>query len=210
MSLQHLFAGLLVSTSMLISSNLMAHALAHSPSPAPERESHQIPQGLYISPEQAYTMIQTDDDAFLVDVRTPEEWMFVGYSPLAKIMLPSVMFDYSKMDTVQNKPRYLPAPNPNWMADFEARLMDLDATQDSKFIIMCRSASERAAPMARLLDQYGYKNVYLLLGGFEGGTLKEGDKKGFRLVNGWKNSGMPWTYNIEEDVVYFKKYGVSY
>ncbi|AEG31866.1 rhodanese-like domain-containing protein [Thiomicrospira cyclica] len=210
MKLNKTLAGLLLSAGMMTSASVMANALPHSPSLAPERESHQIPQGLYISPEQAYEMVKSDDNAILVDVRTPEEWMFVGYSPLAKIMLPSVMFDYSQMDTVQNMPRYMPAPNPNWIADFEDRLADLDGNEETKLIIMCRSASERAAPMARILDQYGYKNVYLLLGGFEGGTVREGEKKGFRLVNGWKNSGMPWTYDIDPDVVYFKKYGVTY
>jgi rhodanese-related sulfurtransferase len=189
---------------------VMANALSHSPSPAPKKESHQIPQGLYVTPQQAYDMITKDEKVILVDVRTPEEWMFVGYTPLAKIMLPSVMFDYSQMDTRQNLPRYMPAPNSNWISDFEEKLADLDGNQDSKIIVMCRSASERAAPMAKVLDQYGYKNVYLLLGGFEGGTVKEGDKKGFRLVNGWKNAGLPWTYNIEADKVYFKKYGVKY
>ncbi|SFR51862.1 rhodanese-like domain-containing protein [Thiomicrospira sp. ALE5] len=210
MKLKNALAGLLLSAGMITSANLMANALPNSPSPAPEREAHQIPQGLYITPEQAYEMVKADENAFLVDVRTPEEWMFVGYSPLAQIMLPSVMFDYSQMDTVQNMPRYMPAPHPNWIGEFEERLMDLNADQDSKFIIMCRSASERAAPMARILDQYGYKNVYLLLGGFEGSVVREGDKKGFRLVNGWKNSGMPWTYDIDPDIVYFKKYGVTY
>ena len=210
MKLNKILAGLLLSAGMMTSAAVMANALPHSPAPAPSAEAHQIPQGLYITPEQAYEMVKTDDSAILVDVRTPEEWMFVGYSPLAKIMLPSVMFDYSQMDTVQNMPRYMPAPNPNWIADFEERLADLGGNDETKLIIMCRSASERAAPMARILDQYGYKNVYLLLGGFEGGTVKDGDKKGFRLVNGWKNSGMPWTYDIEPEIVYFKKYGVTY
>lgn len=199
-----LFAG------MFSFNQVMANALPTSPSRAPKKESHQIPQGLYVTPQQAYGMITKDESAILVDVRTPEEWMFVGYTPLAKIMLPSVMFDYSQMDTKQNMPRYMPAPNPTWISDFEEKLAELGGNEQSKIIVMCRSASERAAPMAKVLDQYGYKNVYLLLGGFEGGTAKDGDKKGFRIVNGWKNAGLPWTYDIEADKVYFKKYGVTY
>lgn len=193
-----------------LNNNVLANALPHSPSPAPKKESHHIPQGLYASPQQAYDMITKDENVILVDVRTPEEWMFVGYTPLAKIMLPSVMFDYSQMDTKQNKPRYMPVPNANWMSQFEEKLADLGGNEESKIIVMCRSASERAAPMAKLLDQYGYKNVYLLLGGFEGSEAKDGDKKGFRIVNGWKNANLPWTYSIEADKVYFKKYGVTY
>lgn len=203
MKIQTLFAAALLSISSL------GWAL-ESPAPAPKNPKHQIPQGLYVTPQQAYDMVTQDDSVVFVDVRTPEEWMFVGYTKLANMMLPSVMFDYSQMDTKQKKPRYMPVPNNTWMSQFEEKLMDLGGNEDSKIIVMCRSASERAAPMARLLDQYGYKNVYLLLGGFEGSTAKEGDKKGFRIVNGWKNAGLPWTYDIDADKVYFKKYGVKY
>ncbi|WFE69459.1 rhodanese-like domain-containing protein [Thiomicrospira sp. R3] len=204
-----IYAGLLAA-SMATTSVVNANALPHSPSPAPKNENHQIPQGLYVTPQQAYDMVTQDERVIFVDVRTPEEWMFVGYTPLTNIMLPSVMFDYSQMDTHQNMPRYMPVPHPNWISDFEEKLADLDGDNESKIIIMCRSASERAAPMANVLHQYGYKNVYLLLGGFEGGTVREGDKKGFRLVNGWKNANLPWTYDIQADKVYFKTYGVQY
>lgn len=200
----------LILTAALLSFSSLSVALT-SPAPAPKNPDYQIPQGLYATPQQAYDMMQKDKDVILVDVRTPEEWMFVGYTPMAQIMLPSVMFDYSQMDTRQKLPRYMPAPNDNWISDFEEQLADLGGDEESKILVMCRSASERAAPMAKVLDQYGYKNVYLLLDGFEGGTAKDGDKKGFRVVNGWKNTpGLPWTYDIQEDKVYFKKYGVKY
>lgn len=180
-----------------------------SPAPAPMNPQHHIPQGLYITPQQAYAMVKKDD-AILVDVRTPEEWMLIGYTPMAKIMLPSFLYDYSRMDPQTNRRSYHLVANENWLKQFEEKLFDLGGNEHSKIILMCRSMSERAEPLARWLDQYGYKNVYLLLGGFEGGIAQQGPQKGFRSVNGWKNSGLPWTYDIDPDKVYFKKYGVEF
>ena len=40
--------------------------------------------------------------------------------------------------------------------------------------------------------------VYVVTDGFEGDTVKEGDKKNWRLVNGWKNSGLPWGYTLNK------------
>ena len=71
------------------------------------------------------------------------------------------------------------------------------------------SGATRAAPVAKMLNQYGYKNVYIMTDGFEGGKLKKGPKKGFRLKSGWKNSGADWTYKINAKNTYFKNYGVK-
>lgn len=60
---------------------------------------------------------------------------------------------------------------------------------------MCRSGS-RSAKAANLLDQMGYKNVYTILDGFEGDKAKSGPNKGHRVVNGWKNSPLPWSYKL--------------
>jgi rhodanese-related sulfurtransferase len=62
-------------------------------------------------------------------------------------------------------------------------------------IIMCRSGGTRGAPSTKLLEGRGYKNVYVVTDGFDGSKTKSGDKKGFRLENGWKNSDLPWDIN---------------
>jgi hypothetical protein len=45
----------------------------------------------------------------------------------------------------------------------------------------------------------GFKNVYNITDGMEGDVVKSPDSvfRGQRLVNGWKNSGLPWTYDVE-------------
>jgi rhodanese-related sulfurtransferase len=63
---------------------------------------------------------------------------------------------------------------------------------------MCRSGG-RSAMAVNLLAQAGFKNVYNITDGMEGDAVKDPASvfMGQRLVNGWKNSGLPWTYKTD-------------
>ena len=67
-------------------------------------------------------------------------------------------------------------------------------------LAMCRSGG-RSAIAANLLAQAGFTNVYNVVDGMEGDAVKDPDSLflGQRLVNGWKNSGLPWTYDLTPD-----------
>ncbi|WP_319380458.1 rhodanese-like domain-containing protein [Thiomicrorhabdus sp.] len=171
---------------------------------APKQE-RQTPQGLYITAENTYKWMKEDDSVILVDVRTPAEWQFVGYTPMAQIMIPSVFFKYDGVD--DKKPRYRSVLNEKFISEFEEKLFDLDADKNTPFVVMCRSGATRAQPAAKMLDQYGYKNVYIMTDGFEGGKMKDGDKQGWRLKAGWKvnNPASTWTYKIDTKKAYLEK-----
>lgn len=70
---------------------------------------------------------------------------------------------------------------------------------------MCRSGGTRGAPSAKMLEGKEYKNVYVVTDGFEGGKIKQGEKKSWRLKNGWKNSGLPWSYKLNKDKLFFRE-----
>lgn len=188
---------------LIIGLTLMLSAQAPQAAPAPSNPKQQTPQGLYVDAKEAYAMMQKDKNVILVDVRTPEEWQFVGNTPMAQIMIPSVHFMYDAMDA--KKPRYRSVTNSDFVSQLEEAAYKLGANETSTYILMCRSGSSRAQPAAKMLYQYGYKNVYIMTDGFEGGKVKDGDKKGFRLKNGWKNAGLPWTYDIDPQKTFFKK-----
>lgn len=183
-------------TAALFTSSVMS-------APAPSDPKKHTPQGLYIDAKETAAMMKKDPKVILVDVRTPEEWQFVGHTRMAQIMVPSVQFDYSKMD--EKKPRYKSIINDHFISELEEKAADLGADEESTYILMCRSGATRAQPAAKMMHQYGYKNVYIMTDGFEGSKTKEGEKKGFRLEDGWKNSGQPWTYNLDEKQAYFVK-----
>ena len=54
-----------------------------------------------------------------------------------------------------------------------------------------------------LMTQVGYTNVYNIVDGMEGDLIKDPESAfyGKRMKNGWKNSGNPWTYEINHDLV---------
>lgn len=70
-------------------------------------------------------------------------------------------------------------------------------------MVICRSGG-RSAVAANILAKSGYKNAYTVIDGFEGDKLKvEGSYNNEkRVVNGWKNSGAPWTYDLDPELVY--------
>jgi hypothetical protein len=52
-----------------------------------------------------------------------------------------------------------------------------------------------------LLAKNGYTAAWNIVDGMEGGQVKDPDSvfDGMRMKNGWKNSGLPWTYEIDRD-----------
>ncbi len=48
----------------------------------------------------------------------------------------------------------------------------------------------------------GYTQVYVVTDGFEGGKIKSGERKNWRLKNGWKNAGLPWSYKLNMEKMY--------
>ena len=72
-------------------------------------------------------------------------------------------------------------------------------------LLICRSG-DRSARAANLLSQLGYTSVYTVVDGFEGDAVAAGEKRGQRIVNGWKNAGLPWSYDLGKARAYFPSY----
>ena len=85
---------------------------------------------------------------------------------------------------------------------------------DDTLLVMCRSGN-RSVPASDFLAENGFKKVYNVIGGFEGGKFKGGSsaekdlmkkfsehygRRGF--TGGWKYYGLPWTYSMNPDLVY--------
>ena len=191
---------LAIATALALTITFAANSFA---APAPTDPKKQTPQGLYIDAKETQALMKKDPNVILVDVRTPAEWQFVGHTHDAQIMIPSVFFKYDGVD--EKKPRYRSMINSDFVSQLEEQAAELGADEESTYVLMCRSGATRAQPAAKMLFQYGYKNVYVMTDGFEGGKTKVGDKSGFRLQNGWKNSGAEWTYKIETQRAFLEK-----
>jgi len=159
--------------------------------------------GLYMTSQQAYDhMMNNMDKSLFLDVRTPAELNYLGVTSVMDANVPTDMMDGSGWD--DKKKRYKRKHNDNFVADVDARLKAKGLKKSDTVILMCRSG-KRSAKAVNELAKNGYTNVYSVVDGYEGDKVKEGENKGKRMKNGWKNSGMPWTYSMDKDLMYFDK-----
>jgi rhodanese-related sulfurtransferase len=145
--------------------------------------------GLYLTARQAFEKWRAaPDEVTIIDVRTPEEFLFVGHPDMAwKIPVGTQTYEW---DAVKGQfPMKL-------LPDFVSRVQEVAKPADT-ILVMCRSGG-RSAIAANLLAQAGFTNVYNVVDGMEGDVVSEPGSvfRGQRLVNGWKNSGCPWTYKL--------------
>ncbi len=184
---------------ILLSLSLAFNALAAS---APEKASMRTKAGLYVDASETHAMINQPEEreVVLIDVRDAVEIRFTGYTDMTDIHVPWKIIDPATWD--EKKQTYGGYINAAFGEDVKARLDVLGVSKDAHLIFMCRSGSTRSAPAANVLYDMGYANVYSMVDGFEGGKAKDGVYKGARVVNGWKNSGLPWGWKLEKDVAY--------
>jgi len=157
--------------------------------------------GLYMSPREAAEQMQTAGDKTLfLDVRTRAEISVLGMPTLADANVPFVeLVEPYAWDDTRNT--YRTAPNNDFAVEVARRLAEKKLGKGDTVILICRSG-DRTAKAVDLLTGLGYARVYSVPEGFEGDVAKDGDKAGQRVVNGWKNAGMPWTYKLDKKKMY--------
>jgi len=171
----------------------------------PQSPKKQTKWKLYIDAKEAYNMKNNDPkNVLLLDVRDPSEILFVGFSNFVDYNIPFMFVNTNEWQ--EGKKRYKLDVNKNFEKDIAKALKLKNMTKDTPIIIMCRSGGTRGAPATKLLEGHGYKNVYVVVDGFEGAKTKSGDNKGFRLENGWKNSNLPWGYKLDKEKMYFTNF----
>lgn len=159
----------------------------------------QTDAGLYLTAAEAAAMLSTNDVA-LIDVRSRAEVAFLGMPSDASVNLPYMMMPMIP-EYDDEKGAYSLEINPDFPTAFKAWASANGFDKDSTYILMCRSGS-RSAKAANLIYELGYTNVYSVVDGYEGDKAKEGPNKGQRVVNGWRNAGLDWSYKISSSQVY--------
>lgn len=147
---------------------------------------------LYVTSAEAYEKWHAaPDDIKVFDVRTLEEYTFVGHAPMAW----NIPLVYQTHQWDADKGRFAMLPNP----DFLAQVKEVAKPTDT-IMVMCRSGG-RSAMAVNLLAKAGFTNVYNITDGFEGDKVEDPGSlyEGKRLRNGWKNSGVPWTYKVNPE-----------
>ena len=137
-----------------------------------------------VESKESYKMV-TDSpaDTFIIDVRTRAEYEFVGHPNLPN-GVPNIPYKFY----------------PSWELNvyFVEKVAER-YKKDDTLITICRSGV-RAEAAAWLLLKAGFKSVLFMTDSFEGPK----DKYGFRSVSGWKVSGLPYTYELKDELIYNK------
>src|ERR1700712_4698864 len=109
-----------------------------------------------LSAQEAWTLLESDPKAQLVDVRTQAEWNFVGLPDVGSLGRKVALVEWQMFPTMQVNP------------DFVAATEQVSGSDKSvPVLFLCRSgARSRSAAMA--LTQAGYTRAYNVAGGFEG------------------------------------------
>jgi rhodanese-related sulfurtransferase len=145
--------------------------------------------GLYVTAKEAYEMWKADPEKVIIlDVRTPEEYLFVGHPPMAW----KIPFAVQTYEWDAEKGLFPMKPLP----DFVSRVQSAAKPGDT-ILAMCRSGG-RSAMAANKLAEAGFDRVYSIIDGMEGDKVDDPESvfHGMPMRNGWKNSGLPWTCKL--------------
>jgi rhodanese-related sulfurtransferase len=157
-------------------------------------ESKQTTLGLYVTAGEAFAKWKADpENVKILDVRTIEEFIFIGHAEMAW----NIPFAVQTHEWDSEKKHFAMKPDPDFVSRVKAVF-----TPDDVLLVTCRSGG-RSAMSVNLLAEAGFKNVYNIIDGMEGDMVEDPGNifHGKRMKNGWKNSGSPWTYDISPERV---------
>jgi rhodanese-related sulfurtransferase len=148
--------------------------------------------GFYVTAMEAYEKWKSDPtNVKILDVRTPEEYIYVGH-PIMAWHIPARLqthqwdADHRKLLMTENQ-------------EFLPQVKEVFKSTDT-ILVICRSGG-RSAEVVNLLAGAGFQNAYTIIDGMEGDEVRDPESvfQGKRMKNGWKNSGLPWTYDLDPD-----------
>jgi len=162
---------------------------------------------------EAYDMLNTVPETYLIDVRTRAEYQFVGH-PINAYLFP-YRFLTQDLEKINDEHRYAFSKKNK---KFIEQISKVFKKTDNLLIIS--SNGVRSALAAKELMAAGFKNIYDVENGFEGPEFpffKDSNEQKFyrqlakrNKINGfnhkrhygWQWWGLPWTYDIDPKFVY--------
>jgi len=127
-----------------------------------------LPYAGILSPDDAWALA-LNGAAIIVDVRTAEEYKYVGHVPNS----PLVQW--------QSGPAL--AKNPRFAKELAAK-----AGKNDVILLLCRSG-KRSAAAAEAATRAGFTRVFNIREGFEGEITADGQRGS---SGGWRLKGLPW------------------
>ncbi len=162
---------------------------------------------------EAYDMLNTVPNTYLIDVRTRAEYQFIGHPPMA------YLFPYFFLTNKLEK------KGDSWIYQLDNNNKDFVEEMSKKFqktnnLLMLSRNGTRSVLAAKTLIKHDFKHVYNIKDGFEGPLFPffedENRHKFYRQLAhrnkihgynhrryyGWQWWGLPWTYDIDPKYIY--------
>ncbi len=135
-----------------------------------------------VLPTDAWTILETEPNARLVDVRTQAEWAFVGVPDLTGLGQALICVEWVQQPGMSINPRFA-----------DAVIEALGETEPGKLMFICRSGARSlhaaGAMAARFANSNAATQCLNVAEGFEGDLNQDGHR-GFQ--SGWKQRGLAW------------------
>ena len=129
-----------------------------------------------LTAKETWSRLAEETGALLIDVRTPEEWAFVGVPDLAGLGKEVVFVPWTLFPDKRANP------------EFEDTIARYATDKEVALLFLCRSGV-RSRNAAIAMTERGYARCYNVADGFEG-PKGETDHRG--TVAGWKFDGLAW------------------
>lgn len=200
--LQQLGLGGLVAAAMMAGLTLPPPAQAAvDPATVPEPKRTKAARYLNAADVPAFIAAQGGAAKVLfLDVRTRAEAMYVGMASGVDALVPFVEHQELMLDWDTKRNIYPLEPLQDFVPEVTRRLQAKGLGKDAVVVLMCRSG-DRSSRGADRLALDGFTQVWSVVDGFEGDMGKDSR----RSVNGWKNAGLPWSYKLERERMYFPR-----
>lgn len=134
-----------------------------------------LPYAGAVTPAEAWTLLSTDRQTILIDVRTNAERDWVG-----KVILPETQHYSVQWNLYPGG-----IQNPDFLVQLQAACPD----KNTVLLFLCRSGV-RSRHAAKLATEHGYSHCFDILHGFEGDKNEQGHRK---TVCGWCHQNLPWS-----------------
>lgn len=162
---------------------------------------------------EAYDMLNTVPDTYLIDVRTRAEYQFVGH-PLTAYLYPYMFFSPKFVKQGDSQGYDVSTKNKAFVPGIAKVFKKTD-----NLLLLSRDGT-RSALAAKELLAAGFKNVFNVTDGFEGSpfpAFEDSNRHKFyrqlakrnkiygynhRRHYGWQYWGLPWTYEMNPKFIY--------
>lgn len=130
-----------------------------------------------VNPLEANKILQENQDALILDVRSSMEFAYVGHVP------GSIFVPLKEPPMWEDDPRFTEKVSQALDQQFPGK-----RPQDLTLLVLCRSGA-RSMMAAQMLSSVGYSKVFNVAEGFEGDKDANQQRS---TINGWRFHGLPW------------------